>query len=176
MPSLSRDGTRQLELSDEQFGELAEELENYRRLCASPLVALSDTAGLLLAKSGKAKDKALVLLSALAAANFSASFQMAKLVGERTGFIAQCYEGARFSIYMHEVPDDYLLVTVFGKNSPLSIVQHFAARYSPRMQQILWRNNSDENFTRRSKQIKEEISKREFEDELTQKLSQVLTR
>jgi len=176
MPSLRKDGTKRFGLSDEQFTDLARELELFRRHCAAPVTCLTDSSGLLLSKAGKAKDKALVLLATLAAANNAASLQMAKLLGEKEGFKSQCYEGERFSVFLQEVPDDYLLVTVFAKNSPLSIVQHFSNRYVPKFQQILWRTSDDESYFRRDAELKSEISNREFEDELNEKLSRVLTR
>ena len=176
MRELRKDGTRRFGLSDEQFTDLGREIELYRRHCAAPVACLVDSSGLLISKAGSAKDKALVLLATLSAANYSASIQMAKLVGERSGFKAQCFEGSRFSVYLHEVPDDHMLITVFGKNSPLSVVQHFSARYVPRLQQILWRTTDEESYSRKDLELRSEISKREFEEELSAKLSRVLSR
>jgi len=176
LPMKTSDGTRQFSLSDEQFQDLARELENYRRFTASPIVCLIDASGLLIAKAGKAKDRALVLLAALGAANFSSSAQMAKLLGEGGGFKAQSYEGSRYTIYFYGVGTEHILISVYTRNSPLSVIQHFAMRFEPKLYNILNRAVDSEKFKIRDGIIKEKLSKKEFENELSSKLDSVLQR
>jgi len=173
---LTRDGTRHYSLSDEQFQDLAYELEAFRKFTGSPVVCLIDSSGLLIAKAGKAKDRALVLLSALGAANFSASAQMAMLLGENGGFKAQSYEGTRFTLYFYAVGADHILISVYTKNSPLSVIQHFAIRFEPKLHQILTRPADSEQFRIRDGILREKLSEKEFESELSSKLNSILQR
>ncbi len=173
---LSDDGTKRLHLSDQQYLDLTQELEMFRCQIASPIACVISSSGMMVAKAGKARDKALVLLSTLASANFASSAQMAKLLGEKHGFIAQCYEGERFSIYLHGAGEDYLIAAVFGKKAPLSVVQHFSNIYCARFQRILERINTDGSFRRQKALLEQELGRREFEEELSDKLGRVLAR
>ncbi len=62
-------------------------------------------------------------VSALAAGNYSATREMAKLIGEPSSFRFLLLEGERRNIYLSNVGHDFLLVTVFDKNVALGMVR-----------------------------------------------------
>ena len=61
-------------------------------------------------------------LAALAAANFGATAQIAKLIGE-DDFSLLFHKGKRDSIHFSKVGDKFILITVFGDDVSLGLVR-----------------------------------------------------
>jgi predicted regulator of Ras-like GTPase activity (Roadblock/LC7/MglB family) len=86
-------------------------------------VLLIDEAGNIVAACGKKTcDLDMTSLAALAAANFGATSQMAKLIGE-DDFALLFHKGKKDSIYFSRVSADLILVTIFGDNVSLGLVR-----------------------------------------------------
>ena len=86
-------------------------------------VLLIDQAGNVVASCGKnRKDLDLTSLAALAAANFGATSQMAKLIGE-DDFSLLFHKGKRDSIHFAKVGNELILVTIFGDEVSLGLVR-----------------------------------------------------
>ncbi len=86
-------------------------------------VILMDMAGNTIAKQDNGKcDLDSLAFSALAAGNFAAVDAMAKLVGE-SEFSLLFHKGEKASIHFSRVNEEYLLITMFGKELSLGLLR-----------------------------------------------------
>jgi predicted regulator of Ras-like GTPase activity (Roadblock/LC7/MglB family) len=112
-----------VELDEKQF----EKMEN---ILAKELIAvgvqsllLIDMAGNILISLNDGKVRHDVYsLAALAAGNFGAVSEIAKIIGE-TDFSLLFHKGEKDSIHFSRVADDLLLITVFGKEVSLGFLR-----------------------------------------------------
>ena len=86
-------------------------------------VILIDMAGNTIVKQDDGKcDLDSLAFSALAAGNFAAVDAMAKLVGE-SEFSLLFHKGEKASIHFSRVSNEYLLITMFGKDLSLGLLR-----------------------------------------------------
>jgi len=86
-------------------------------------VLLIDLAGNIIAQRDNNQcDHDLYSLAALASANFAAVDTMAKIVGENE-FSLLFHKGENESIHFSKVKNDFLLITIFGKNISLGLLR-----------------------------------------------------
>ena len=86
-------------------------------------VLLIDEAGNIVVACGhKTDDLDITSLAALAAANFGATSQIAKLIGE-DDFALLFHKGKNDSIHIARISTDLILVTIFGDNVSLGLIR-----------------------------------------------------
>lgn len=86
-------------------------------------VLLIDMAGNIIAKCDNGNcDHDLYSLAALASANFAAVDTMAKIVGEEE-FSLLFHKGEKESIHFSKVNNEFLLITIFGKEVALGLLR-----------------------------------------------------
>ena len=86
-------------------------------------VLLIDEAGNIVVACGhKTYNMDTTSLAALAAANFGASSQIAKLIGE-DDFALLFHKGKKDSIHVARIGTDLILVTIFGDNVSLGLIR-----------------------------------------------------
>ena len=86
-------------------------------------VLLIDEAGNVVTACGhKTCDLDTTSLAALAAANFGATSQIAKLIGE-DDFALMFHKGKKDSIHFARISTDLILVTIFGENVSLGLIR-----------------------------------------------------
>lgn len=172
--ALAEDGTRLVQLSDEQFREIGALLERLHEKSKCKALALVDSSGLLIARHGGVNQKALVLLATLAAANYAATAQMARLIGEKGGFKMHLHEGQNHNIYISGVNDDYYLFTVFGTDTTFSLVRVLTAKATKELDEILRREVAAGTMMRELESVKQSVSEPGFQDELSARLDELL--
>jgi predicted regulator of Ras-like GTPase activity (Roadblock/LC7/MglB family) len=159
-----------LHISPEQFRALNETLlEVYQRTKCIAIV-LVDSSGTVISRSGTMPDDAGLMLATLAAANFAASTEMAKLVGESAGFAAHFHEGEQSSIYITGVSERFVLVIVFSKRATtFGMVRLLAAKAIERLGDILATCTAGPSPDKTVS-----LADGEFQEELSARLSRVL--
>ena len=90
---------------------------------------LIDRAGQLLAVVGASQSLDAVSISALAAAAFSSTAAMARLLGEPE-FSVLFHQGAKRSIHVSTVDEDSILLAIFDERTTIGMVRLFAAEAS----------------------------------------------
>ena len=85
-------------------------------------VLVIDNAGSLIANVGSKVDLDAVSLAAVAAANFAATEQIARLIGERD-FVLLFYKGRSESFHFTRVGNDYIIVTIFNNSLSLGLLR-----------------------------------------------------
>ncbi len=83
---------------------------------------VADTSGQLVSVLGQTEMNTAVL-SALAAGNLAATKEMARLVGEQARFKLLLHEGEKQSIYLSDIGEEMILITVFGNQIPIGLVR-----------------------------------------------------
>lgn len=104
-------------------------------------VLLIDEAGNVVTACGhKACDLDTTSLAALAAANFGATSQIAKLIGEND-FALLFHKGEKDSIHFTRIGTDLILVTIFGDNVSLGLIRLRVAQLVKNIEKAFSQNN-----------------------------------
>jgi len=75
-------------------------------------------------------------LAALAAGNFGAVSAMAKIIGEEE-FSLLFHKGEKENIHFSKISDDFLLISIFGKETSLGFLRLKVAEASKKMKKVL---------------------------------------
>jgi predicted regulator of Ras-like GTPase activity (Roadblock/LC7/MglB family) len=110
-------------LGQEQLEAIEEILQNDLVESGVHSVLLIDMAGNIIAKCDNGMvEHDLYSLAALASANFAAVDTMAKIIGEEE-FSLLFHKGEKENIHFSKLFDEFLLINVFGKEVPLSLLR-----------------------------------------------------
>jgi predicted regulator of Ras-like GTPase activity (Roadblock/LC7/MglB family) len=82
-------------------------------------------------------------LSALAASDFAATAEMAKLVGEEAKFKLLFHEGEKRNVYLSNVGDYFFLVVVFDVNVTLGLIRIYTKKAIQNLLQVLEEEGGD---------------------------------
>ena len=86
---------------------------------------------------GTATDIDIANLSALAAGDFSATAEIAKIIGERQQFKFIFHEGEKFNAYLSNVGSDFLLILIFDNKSALGMIRIYTKRAITTLSDVL---------------------------------------
>jgi predicted regulator of Ras-like GTPase activity (Roadblock/LC7/MglB family) len=164
------DGTKRLSLSRTQFEQINEALRGFYQRTKCSALLLADSSGMLVAHAGTLDVGAKSLLSTLAAGNYAATNEIARLAGEASGFKVHFLEGSKNSVYVSGVDENFFLVVVFGETTTFGMVRVLTAKLSEQVHALLSLPIEGEvvEITRR------EVESPEFRDELSSRLDAVL--
>jgi predicted regulator of Ras-like GTPase activity (Roadblock/LC7/MglB family) len=106
-------------------------------------VFLIDMAGNIIAslENGESKHD-IYSLAALAAGNFGAVSTMANIIGEDE-FSLLFHKGKKESIHFSKVADDFLLITIFGKDVSLGFLRLRVTEVTEKVEKILEPSQAD---------------------------------
>ena len=100
-------------------------------------VVLIDMAGNIIASLDNGEmTRDIYSLAALAAGNFGAVSAMAKIVGEEE-FSLLFHKGENENIHFNKVMDDFLLISIFGKETSLGFLRLKAAEANEKIKKVL---------------------------------------
>jgi len=85
-------------------------------------VLVIDSAGSLICNVGNKIDLDVISLAAVAAANFAATEQIARLIGE-SDFVLLFYKGHNESFHFSRVGSEYIIVTIFNNQLSLGLLR-----------------------------------------------------
>jgi predicted regulator of Ras-like GTPase activity (Roadblock/LC7/MglB family) len=173
MDSLLPDGTKRIQLGKDQFKDLNQVLRGFYQRTKCQAILLTDASGLMLAKQGPMESKNLALLSTLAAADYAATLEMSKIIGEKDGFKVHFHEGAQFNLYLTGVNETCYIVVVFSKSTTFGMVRVQATKTVEALYEILEREPVGE-MHEQPQQTAAEMSKEEFQEELSARLDDIL--
>ncbi len=109
-------------VTDEKARQLKGVLDQQLLAIGVSLAILIDEAGNVIVSSGNVNGVDTTSLAALAAANFGATAQIAKLLGEED-FSILYHKGKKDNIHFSKIGMDFILVTVFTDDIPLGLVR-----------------------------------------------------
>lgn len=99
-------------------------------------IILLNKSGELLAKSGAVTQESAVAVSALAAGVFSATNELAKLLGEHE-FTLTFHQGTETNIYISLVDPLILLAVIFDNKAPIGAIRFWAKKISASIKPVL---------------------------------------
>ncbi|MCB0262597.1 MAG: roadblock/LC7 domain-containing protein [Calditrichia bacterium] len=123
-----KDGSRQIILTAIQFDEITKVLSELASKTKASTILLADISGQLITQRGNTDDMNTQILSALAASDFAATAEMAKLVGEDAKFKLLFHEGEKRNVYLSNVGDNFFLVVVFDVSVTLGLVRIYTKK------------------------------------------------
>lgn len=124
-------------LSKEAYTQIADALRELERATRADLAVFCEANGVAVTHAGRLERMHLANFSTLAAANFAATSEMARIVGEQDGFRFLFLEGEERNIYLCNVGYEFLLVITFSKNVALGMVRIYANRAVKKLREIL---------------------------------------
>lgn len=123
-----KDGSRQIILTAQQFDEITKVLTELAAKTKASTILLADISGQLITQRGNTTDINTQVLSALAASDFAATSEMAKLIGEDAKFKLLFHEGEKRNVYLSNVGDSFFLVVVFDVSVTLGLVRIYTKK------------------------------------------------
>ncbi|MFQ5584923.1 MAG: roadblock/LC7 domain-containing protein [Calditrichia bacterium] len=140
-----KDGSRQIILNAKQFDEITKILSELAAKTKASTILLADISGQLITQRGNTDDINTAILSALAASDFAATSEMAKLVGEDAKFKLLFHEGEKRNVYLSNVGDSFFLVVVFDVSVTLGLVRIYTKKAIQSLVGVFESTESDED-------------------------------
>lgn len=124
-------------LSTATFNKISEVMRELVISTRSDFAMFCDVNGNPITHYGKNVTLELSGLAALAAGDFAATREIARVIGEKEGFKFIFQEGERRNIYLCNVGFDFLLVIIFDKAVALGLIRIFANKTVENLKQVL---------------------------------------
>lgn len=126
-----------LMLSTATFNKIADVMRELVVSTRSDFAMFCDVNGNPITHFGKNITLELSGLAALAAGDFAATREIARVIGEKEGFKFIFQEGERRNIYLCNVGFNFLLVIIFDKAVALGLIRIFANKTVENLKQVL---------------------------------------
>jgi predicted regulator of Ras-like GTPase activity (Roadblock/LC7/MglB family) len=143
-----KDGSRQIILNAKQFDEITRILSELAAKTKASTILLADISGQLITQRGNTEDINTAILSALAASDFAATSEMAKLVGEEAKFKLLFHEGEKRNVYLSNIGDNFFLVVVFDVSVTLGLVRIYTKKAIQNLTNVFESSESDEDASK----------------------------
>lgn len=143
-----KDGSRQIILNAKQFDEITKILSELAAKTKASTILLADISGQLITQRGNTDDINTAILSALAASDFAATSEMAKLVGEEAKFKLLFHEGEKRNVYLSNIGDNFFLVVVFDVSVTLGLVRIYTKKAIQSLINVFETSESDEDASK----------------------------
>lgn len=123
-----------LEFTPAQRRAIERRLVELRTETNARCVVLVESNGHVIDAKGLTEDIDIPALACAVADNFSATTNIASLIGESEPFHLNYYEGAKYSIYSAQLQPDIFLMTIFGLYARSGVVLYAMRQILPRLQ------------------------------------------
>lgn len=123
-----KDGSRQVILNGKQYDGITKILTELATKTKASAILFADMSGQLISQRGNTDNMNTTVLSALAASDFAATSEMAKLVGEDAKFKLLFHEGEKRNVYLSNVGDNFFLVVVFDVSVTLGLIRIYTKK------------------------------------------------
>ena len=132
-----KDGSRQVILNGNQYDGITKVLSELATKTKASAILFADMSGQLISQRGNTENMNTTVLSALAASDFAATSEMAKLVGEEAKFKLLFHEGEKRNVYLSNVGDNFFLVVVFDVSVTLGLIRIYTKKAIEDLSNIL---------------------------------------
>lgn len=126
-----------IDLSEQQIEAIDACLERLHWETEARCVLLADITGQLISERGAAGKMNTAVLSALGAGELAATKELARLVGEEARFRMVLHEGSKNNVYLSDVGEEMLLITVFDEQTPIGMIRLFTKEVVGELLQII---------------------------------------
>ncbi|HYA02720.1 MAG TPA: roadblock/LC7 domain-containing protein [Syntrophobacteria bacterium] len=125
-----------LVLSKEAINSIISIIDEDLLRAGADCVLLVDRSGNLIVNRGDPANLDVVALAALSAANFGATAEIAKLIGE-DDFTLLFHKGKNENIHFTKVGKGFILLTLFGKDVSLGVIRLKTAKVTEDLLPVL---------------------------------------
>ncbi|MDD3553174.1 MAG: roadblock/LC7 domain-containing protein [Deltaproteobacteria bacterium] len=126
-----------LVLTTAKLDAIRAQLENNLISAGIHSVLIVDSAGNIIASCGEHMQGIdSISLAALTAANFAATSQIARIIGEED-FSLLFHKGKKDSIHFAKIGQDYILISIFNDNVSLGVVRLKVTEVSQHLHELL---------------------------------------
>src|SRR4026209_1727250 len=115
-------GAASWSFTEDDFAAITQSLQRFLHECNARCALLVDRSGQLVATVGEQPKFDPTAFATLAAADFSANDQLARLIGE-TDFNSLFHQGEKESMYLADVARRVILVVLFDNRTTLGLVR-----------------------------------------------------
>ena len=109
-------------LTRNEIGTLEEIISEKLLDSGAEHVILADLAGNLIVQCGSVEMDDIFSLAAVSAANFAATAEIARLIGEED-FTLMFHKGDKRNVHFSRLAKDYLIITLFNDNVSLGLIR-----------------------------------------------------
>lgn len=131
-------------LSGEMYKAISEILSELASKTRARTIIFSDMNGHPITQRGTSADINISNMSALAAGGFSATTEIAKLIGERNQFKYIFHEGENHNVYFSNVGDNFLLILIFNARTALGMIRIYTRRAIDSLNELVYTAKDDE--------------------------------
>ena len=122
------DGSKVISFDPTQYEGIKKYLGELYSKTRAKVVLFADMAGQIIGERGDTAEMNTTVLSALAAGDFAATAEIAKLVGEGDRFKLHLHEGERKNVYLTNVGEQFFLIIIFDANVALGMVRVYTKK------------------------------------------------
>lgn len=126
----------QIVLTEEESSKINEMFGEYLADSEAKDIILLNKSGELIAKSGDITSDAAVMVSALAAGVFSATNELARLLGEKE-FTITFHQGQETNIHISLITPTVLLAIIFDNRAPIGAIRFWAKKVGNSVKEII---------------------------------------
>jgi predicted regulator of Ras-like GTPase activity (Roadblock/LC7/MglB family) len=126
-----------LDLSEKQLEQMDNCLSEMYWETEARCILLADISGQLIVDKGATNRMNMTVLSALAAGELAATKELARLVGEPARFKLLLHEGEHQCVYISDVGEEMILVTVFDTSTAIGLVRLYTRKVVGELLQIV---------------------------------------
>ena len=131
-------------LSGEMYKAISEILAELASKTRARNIIFTDMNGHPITQRGTSSDINISNMSALAAGGFSATTEIAKIIGEKKQFKFIFHEGENNNLYLSNVGNNFLLVIIFSSKTALGMIRIFTKRAIDSLTELLESAKEDE--------------------------------
>jgi predicted regulator of Ras-like GTPase activity (Roadblock/LC7/MglB family) len=122
------DGSKIISFDATQYEGIKKYLGELYSKTRAKVVLFADMAGQIIGERGDTAEMNTTVLSALAAGDFAATAEIAKLVGEGDRFKLHLHEGETKNVYLTNVGEQFFLIIIFDANVALGMVRVYTKK------------------------------------------------
>jgi predicted regulator of Ras-like GTPase activity (Roadblock/LC7/MglB family) len=122
------DGSKAIIFDAAQYEGIKKYLGELYSKTRAKVVLFADMAGQIIGERGDTAEMNTTVLSALAAGDFAATAEIAKLVGEGDRFKLHFHEGELKNVYLTNVGDQFFLIIIFDASVALGMVRVYTKK------------------------------------------------
>jgi predicted regulator of Ras-like GTPase activity (Roadblock/LC7/MglB family) len=122
------DGSKAIVFDATQYEGIKKYLGELYSKTRAKAVLFADMSGQIIGERGDTTEMNTTVLSALAAGDFAATAEIAKLVGEGDRFKLHFHEGELKNVYLTNVGDQFFLIIIFDVTVALGMVRVYTKK------------------------------------------------
>jgi len=142
-----KDDFRKIYLTENQINTCEKIIKELAIKTGASALMMGDMTGQTLVRYGGLLDKDLEVFSVLAASNFAATAEMAKLIGEKTTFEILFHEGEVRSIYLISLGDRYILEIIFKATIPPGTIRIYSKKAKEKLVEVIASEEMEVDFS-----------------------------